>query len=50
METENTKEKVLERYRASLTRKRERVAKLEKRMKADYEKQTGKKANYFFSL
>lgn len=45
-----TKEEALARFQQAKQRKRERVAKLEKDMKAAYEKKTGKTADYFFAL
>ncbi|MBR0489592.1 MAG: hypothetical protein IJJ68_05235 [Prevotella sp.] len=41
---------ILARYQEARQRKRECVARLEKRMKEEYEKSTGKTADYFFSL
>ncbi|MDD2603073.1 MAG: hypothetical protein WCS17_05935 [Prevotella sp.] len=45
-----TREEALTRFLTARQHKREVVADLEKTMKAEYEKETGKKANYFFSL
>ena len=47
---EMTKEEALARFQRAKERKRECVAKLEKDMKATYEKKTGKSADYFFAL
>ncbi|MGI6231630.1 MAG: hypothetical protein ACOYJF_02120 [Prevotella sp.] len=44
------REEALARVNAAKRRKREIAAELEKEMKAQYEKETGKKANYFFVL
>ena len=45
-----TREEALTHFLTARQHKREVVADLEKTMKAEYEKETGKKANYFFSL
>ncbi len=44
------REEALARVNAAKKRKREIAAELEKEMKTQYEKETGKKANYFFVL
>lgn len=43
-------EEVLRRFEASRARKRAIVAKMEREMKEEYEKETGLKCNYVFSL
>ena len=45
-----TREEALARFTAARNKKRECVERIEKRMKASYEKQTGMKANYTFVL
>lgn len=45
-----TKEDVLARFQEARQRKRDCIARLEKSMKADYEKRTGKSPDYFFAL
>ncbi|MBR1469580.1 MAG: hypothetical protein IJ605_05670 [Prevotella sp.] len=45
-----TREQALAQFQRAKLRKRECIDKLEKTMKAAYEKQTGKTANYFFAL
>ena len=40
----------MERIKASRERKRELMARFETEMKADYERETGRKANYFFAM
>jgi len=42
-----TKEEVLARFEASRQRKREAVARLEKELKEEYQRQTGQEAKYF---
>ena len=44
------REEALARVNAAKKLKREIAAELEKEMKTQYEKETGKKANYFFVL
>lgn len=48
--TTNNKENVILRFKAAKERKKAIISELEKEMKENYEKRTGKKANYFFSL
>ena len=45
-----TKEEALARFQQARQKKRDCIARLEKSMKADYEKRTGKTSNYFFAL
>ena len=45
-----TKEEALARFQQARQKKRDCIARLEKSMKADYEKRTGKTPNYFFAL
>lgn len=45
-----TKKELMERFMKAKQRKRECLARLEKSMKEDYERQTGKSADYFFVL
>lgn len=45
-----TREQALERFQKAKQRKHEYISRLEKTMKATYEKQTGKSADYFFAL
>jgi len=42
-----TREEILARFEASRQRKREAVARLEKELKEEYERQTGQQAKYF---
>lgn len=44
------KEEALARFQKARQRKRECIARLEKSMKAEYEKRTGKTPDYFFAL
>ena len=44
------KEEVLARFQEARQKKRDCIARLEKSMKADYEKRTGKTPDYFFAL
>ncbi len=46
----NIQDSVLERIIAAKRRKSEILAKWEQEMKEDYERETGKKANYFFAM
>ena len=41
---------VMERLKVARERKRELIARFETEMKADYERATGRKANYFFAM
>ena len=50
MVREDKVDSVMERIKASRERKRELMARLETEMKADYERATGRKANYFFAM
>lgn len=45
-----TREEALARFPKARQQKRECIARLEKSMKAEYEKRTGKTADYFFAL
>ena len=45
-----TKEEALRRFAAAKTKKRQKIAQLEKEMKQLYEQETGLKANYFVAL
>lgn len=45
-----TREEVLTKFQTAKEKKHKCLAELEKRMKATYEKQTGKKADKFFAL
>lgn len=45
-----TKEEAMKRFMAAKEKKRQCVARLEEKMKLNYEKQTGKPANYTFVL
>jgi hypothetical protein len=45
-----TREEALMRFQKARQKKRDCIARLEKSMKAEYEKRTGKKAEYFFAL
>ena len=45
-----TREQALTRFQRAKLRKRECIDRLEKTMKVDYEKRTGKTADYFFAL
>ena len=44
------KEEALARFQNARQKKRDCIARLEKSMKADYEKRTGKTPDYFFAL
>lgn len=46
----NKRNEVLARFEAARQHKRELINRLEKSMKEEYEKETGKAANYFFAL
>ena len=48
--TMTEKEEALARFQKARQRKRECIARLEKSMKAEYEKRTGKTPDYFFAL
>ena len=52
MENEQTitKELALSRLRASMTKKRDCINRLENRMRNQYERKTGLSANYFFAM
>lgn len=45
-----TREETLSRFQQAKQRKKDCVDRLEKSMKASYEKKTGKTADYFFAL
>jgi len=45
--TNMTREEVLAKFEASRQRKREAAARLEKQLKEEYERQTGRQAKYF---
>ena len=45
-----TKEEAMNRFMAAKEKKRQCVARLEEKMKQNYEKRTGKPANYTFVL
>ncbi len=47
---EMKREEVLARFKEAKRRKHEIVSEMEKTMKEQYERETGKKANYFFVL
>lgn len=44
------REEVLARFQKARQKKRDCIARLEKSLKADYEKRTGKTPDYFFAL
>lgn len=50
MEFPKDKEEAMARFMAAKERKRIRLQEIEKEMKAEYEKRTGLKPNYFFAL
>lgn len=45
-----TREEAMARFMAAKAKKKARIAELEVKMKDEYEKETGLKANYFFAL
>ena len=50
MEKQDKINSVMERLKVARERKRELMARFETEMKADYERATGRKANYFFAM
>ena len=50
MEKQDEMTAVMGRLKAARERKRELMARFETEMKADYERATGRKANYFFAM
>lgn len=45
-----TREEAMARFMAAKAKKKARIAELEVKMKDEYERETGLKANYFFAL
>lgn len=50
MKTKITREEALRRFQASVAKKKEFIAELEKSMREEYRKETGQEAKYFSVL